>query len=189
MLSNGNTFVDSGAWATGIGSPDWAATGDVNGDGKADLVWYESANNAGVTVMLGSAHGYVWDRQWVTGLGRPDWAALADVTGDGQADLLWYEHWNGAAVHVFVSSGRRFDYIGQPWAGGLGTPDWAAAMDVTGDGRADLVWYEEANNGAVSVMSSNGASFDYRGQWATKIGKPDWAGAGSFSHTDGDGSH
>ncbi len=27
---------------TALGSPNWASTGDVTGDGRADLVWFES---------------------------------------------------------------------------------------------------------------------------------------------------
>jgi hypothetical protein len=70
------------------------ATPDLNGDGKADLLWYNaSAGSTAVWLMDG-----VTDlaRSWL--LTDPNWKVIdtADFDGDGKADLLWY---NAAARH------------------------------------------------------------------------------------------
>jgi hypothetical protein len=65
------------------------AAGDFNGNGKADLVWHNSATGAvavwmlnGFTLLGGDLVGSPVDRNWQI-------ASVADVNGDGKADLVW----------------------------------------------------------------------------------------------------
>ena len=176
-------FAPDGQWLTGFGAPDWAATGDFNGDGKADVAWYEAWNGGSITVALSNGHGFDFGGKWLSGWGKPDWAAVGDFDGDGKDDIAWYEAWNGGGITVARSTGSSFEWSGQ-WVTGWGKPDWAGIGDFDGDGKADIAWYEAWNHSGITVGRSTGNSFAWSGQWLTGWGKPDWAGVGDF---DGDG--
>ena len=83
------------------GSPDpnWviAGAGDVNSDGKADIIWQNQANGMlGVWFMNGAT---VSDQRTLSTF-TPDlnWKihGVGDVSGDGVADLLWQNEATGA---------------------------------------------------------------------------------------------
>jgi len=176
-------FAYDGQWLQGFGAPDWAGVGDFNGDGKADVAWYEAWNGGSITVALSNGHGFDFGGKWLTGFGKPDWAGVGDFDGDGKADIAWYEAWNGGAITIARSNGAAFDNAGK-WLAGWGAPDWAGVGDFDGDGKADVAWYEAWNDGAITIAHSNGGAFDDAGKWLAGWGKPDWAGVGDF---DGDG--
>lgn len=181
---SGSRFVWDGQWLTGFGAPDWAASGDFNGDGKADLAWYEAWNDHSITVALSDGHGHFGNlHKWLSGAGAPDWAGVGDFDGDGRADIAWYEHWNGGKVTVLKSTGSSFGFAGA-WLSGFGVPDWAAAGDFNGDGKDDLAWYEAWNGHAITVALAGNAKFVPNGKWVGGWGRPDAALVGDFN---GDG--
>ncbi|WP_439379490.1 FG-GAP-like repeat-containing protein [Amycolatopsis lexingtonensis] len=118
----------------------WFQSGDVTGDGKADVV---AAKPDGTLWLY--THGGDNASPYSTGtLIGSGWAqfshvTLADVTGDGRADLvaalpdgsLWL-YANGGSDTSPYSTGTR---IGAGWE----QFTWILGGDVTGDGRADLV--------------------------------------------------
>ncbi|MCA9455478.1 MAG: FG-GAP repeat protein, partial [Nitrospira sp.] len=94
---NGLTMTSSGF--PGNVSPDLqiAGVGDVNGDGKADLIW-RNTNSGDVAVWLlngtSIASSGIVDRlpsQWQI-------AQVGDADGDGKADVIWYNTTSGAVV-------------------------------------------------------------------------------------------
>ena len=138
------------------------ASGDINGDGRADL-----------TAFYGYASG---DEAWINWLARPDggfdapieawrasnfgnWASTSvfagDVTGDGRADAsLFYAYGNGsmAAITWPGQADGKF---------GAGYTSWSVAADkapgalstlkivdgdFTGDGRADVAALQPKDN-------------------------------------------
>ena len=90
-------------------------------------------------------------------------------------------------LHAFargsVTGATQFAWSGA-WLSGFGTPDVALAADFTGDGKADLAWYEAWNDHAITIARSTGSSFIGTGKWLTGFGAPDAAFAADF---DGDG--
>lgn len=141
---------------------------DVNGDGRADLVTLHSNGNAyvypgtasgafgsAVSSFNGTGHGAHLDGEGFVPV------SVADVTGDGRADLVM-THTNGT---VYVYPGQASGALGSRAESFAGTLDLSlfdgdghevvAALDMTGDGHADLV-----------TMHSSGTVHVYPGQAA-----------------------
>ena len=151
-----------GTWSTGIWYYDlyankWSkpygltptgpiAVGDINGDGKAEMV---SSWSTGLWYQDGAT--LAWTKVYST---APSKLAVADITGDGRAEIIgvwgitgiWY--WNPATslwtkMYSSVPSGP------------------IAAGDITGDGKADVVsvwpsglWYQNGATLAWTKVSS-----------------------------------
>jgi hypothetical protein len=131
---------------------DPVAVADVNGDGRADLVTVHSSGS--VYVYLAAASGNfvggvasfagTFDSALRDGVGH--WVVgVADVTGDGRADLVTVHSNGNAYVYPGRADGSFGGGIGS-FAGTLAMGQFGAAghqvigaLDVNGDGRADLV--------------------------------------------------
>ncbi len=168
-------------YVSGYGTPDWAGVGDFNGDGNDDIAWYHEWQNGKIHVNFSNSSG---GRQsaadWVTGYGKPQWAGVGDTNGDGKADIFWYHSWNGGVLGVIMTNpaGTGPAYaVG--YMSGYSTPDWAGVGDFNGDGRADVAWYHEGQNGKINISFSNSSGTrDSTVDWVTGWGDPDWAGVG-----------
>ena len=87
LLGNGNgTFQAQQTFATGI-DPFSVAIGDVNGDGKADIVVANSGSNT-VSVLLGNGNGtFQTAATFAAGI-DPIAVAVGDLNGDGKLDIV-----------------------------------------------------------------------------------------------------
>jgi large repetitive protein len=125
--------------------------GDVNGDGKPDLVWTHSEKETGplVYVQLNRGRGgffrgtsYSLHGDWATG-GTS--VAIADFNADRKADLAVTSRLHALSVLVNRGAGvfrTQLDYGIANYAG------FVLADDLNGDRKPDLV----VNGGAVSVL-------------------------------------
>jgi hypothetical protein len=103
------------------------AAGDVDSDGKGDVVLLGDAGKRGAELKVLRSTGSAllapatW---WSSGAGRLDWSrsalALGDVTSDGKADAVLLSQTAAASskLTVAVSSGSSFS-AGQFWKGAL----------------------------------------------------------------------
>ena len=159
--------------------------GDVNGDGRADIVGFTS-NGAWVALGQGNGtfgsvfhasgdfgHNLGWDNQ--NSLPR----LLGDVNGDGRDDIVGFTS-NGAWVALAKSNGsgtfeaafHASEYFGHNlgWTSQESTP--RALADMNGDGRDDIVGF---GFGAVAVQEARKDG---------TFGRLTYA-ANHFNHSDG----
>jgi len=131
-----------------------AKLGDLDGDGRADILQTES--NGRMRAWRSSGNAFERYSQWGSGSRTQD--QFADVSGDARADVVQL-HENGN-VYVWTSNGAGLnDYA--VWGRGARPQDKLA--DFTGDGRADLAQLHE--NGNIYVWTSNGEGFNDYAVW------------------------
>ena len=139
---------------------------DVNGDGKADLIF---TGRGGLYVALATGRGFLYPVRWTNNYGAeskycdPRYKLLmADMNGDGMADLVAFD---GAHVYVSLSTGNGFTtparwnshtFWGYSLFNGVRISEWfnhalvgfppptnnfRTLADVNGDGLPDLVGF------------------------------------------------
>jgi hypothetical protein len=118
------------------------ATGDVNGDGFADVITGPASNGPpNVKVFDGRTGAEVYSfMAFGAGFFGGVNVAAGDVDGDGRADII-VSVASQAAPHVAVFSGRDLSLLRSFYAYGVGFTGGVrvAAADVDGDGRGELV--------------------------------------------------
>jgi len=153
-------FTAKTDFTTGI-SPNSITLGDINGDGKQDLV---AANFTGssVSVFLNTTTSGALTPSFTTKtdftiLGNPASVRLADINGDGKPDLITANN-NSENAAVFLNTTTpgaltpnfttRTDLV-------TGTnPNCVAIGDLNGDGNPDIVTANSLG-GNISVLINN----------------------------------
>src|SRR4029077_5702265 len=129
---------------------------DLNGDGKADLIFQGPDNLFWVSLSTGA--GFTTSVPWIQHGGGVliGQAQYADLNGDGKADLIFQGLDN--AFWVSLSTGAGFT-APTLWVqhGGEFLDGQAQYADLNGDGKADLIF--QGLDNAFWVSLSTGAGF------------------------------
>jgi hypothetical protein len=141
LAGNGDgTFQPASSYVVGH-FPRQAVTGDLNGDGKTDLVVLDSGTFNGVTanysVLLGNGDGtFQAPANYATGGPvDPTFLALGDFNGDGTPDLL-LDPTFFVGGQVFLGNG---DGSFRPGPNVPSSVGFAAVADLNRDGQRDIL--------------------------------------------------
>jgi hypothetical protein len=195
LLSNGTGWDDQ-LWGKGSGLGYWNGynttssqpfqfTGDFNGDGKTDFMYWDSSAQGGWRVLLSTGSGWV-DQLWGKGSGLGYYASYAsrsqpfhftgDFNGDGKTDFMYWDR-DGSKWRVLLSTGSG--WFEPAWDKGTARGYWSGygnptsqqfhfTGDFNGDGKTDFMYWDDTT---WQVMFSTGTGWQ-----AEAFGKGDGLG-------------
>jgi phosphatidylserine/phosphatidylglycerophosphate/cardiolipin synthase-like enzyme len=150
-LMNGATFTGPGLLNQNtVSDTNWAISmiADMNRDGYPDLIWRHRVEGWLVVWFM---NGTTFVRSSFLSPNRvtdSDWriVAAADFDGDADNDLLW-QHARTGVMAVWLMNGVTFVAPGVISNNTVTDTAWKieAALDVNGDGKADLIWQHQTS--------------------------------------------
>ncbi|MFD9497727.1 N-acetylmuramoyl-L-alanine amidase [Streptomyces sp. NPDC060035] len=173
-LSNGSSFSGGQKWHDFFApAGEFPAVGDVNGDGKDDIITFTQGSSADVYVALSTGSSFAPSKKvhdfFAPGTEQP---RVGDVNGDGRDDIVTFTSDANADVYVAFSDGARFtgggkanDYFALPG-------EFPFVGDYNGDGKDDIVTFTHTASADVYVGLSNGSSFGGGQKWHDYFGLP-----------------
>ncbi len=134
-----------------------AAVGDLNGDGKPDVVVANRAlNNVGVFLNTGGALG---PGAFFAVPNLTDALTLADINGDGHLDILLVDTDSSAGSHLHVMLGDGAGNFAAPkeiLTGTTGSITDAVVADFNGDGHLDIAFSLASSSPQVGILFGDG---------------------------------
>lgn len=152
-------------------SPD-LSTGDLNGDGKSDIIIVNSATNSLTIYPNASANGSFtigFKFNLITGT-NPQQVRIADVNADGKMDII-VANKGSNSISVFINQGQS-KLNDASFAGKIdfltgNAPIGLEVADIDNDGRPDLLSVNVTQN--ISYLANQYSSGFNASSFATKI--------------------
>jgi hypothetical protein len=153
LLGNGDgTFSDARTVQVPSGTfSQPVALGDVNGDGKPDVV---TATTTAVAILLNNGNGTLAPPTTFATGGRVESVAVGDFNGDGKLDLVTANYTTRVAssISVLIGNGDGTFQTPRNLLPGL-SPAFVAVGDFNHDGKADLAVPNAGPNGTGAYLS------------------------------------
>jgi len=168
------SFGTAVTYTVGSG-PRGSAIGDLNGDGRGDVV-VTNASTTTISVLLNTGSGKLAAKTDYTVGNFPYVVVIGDLNGDGKQDLATANS-GGNTMSVLLNTGSGKFATHTTYATGT-APRGLVIADFNRDGKPDLVTANYSSN-TISVFINKG-----NGTFATKADYA--AGSGPFGMTTGD---
>lgn len=179
--NNDGTFGSASSIDTGD-APDTVALGDLNGDGRIDILVADLLLDSG-KVYLGNGDGTFGSTTTVPlGDGALD-LVLVDIDDDDDLDIL-SANLNGDNVSIHLGNGNGTFAVGQNFSAGDG-PHSVEVADFDGDGNLDFVAVTRHSNEAVIRLGNGNGTF----QASQAFDVSNWALDVAIGDYDGDGEY
>ncbi|MEV0395154.1 FG-GAP-like repeat-containing protein [Polymorphospora rubra] len=175
-LSNGSSFVGTEQkWHDFFGlNGEFPAVGDVNGDGRDDIIVFTQGPNtlADVYVALSNGSGFGASQKWhdlfAVGNEHP---RIGDINGDGRDDIVTFTCDANADVYAATSTGTGFAGTTVKWHDFFCTAgEFPYLGDFNGDGRDDIIVFTKGTTNDVHVALSTGTTFGPATKWHDYFG-------------------
>ncbi|WP_116090255.1 FG-GAP repeat domain-containing protein [Sphingomonas crusticola] len=135
-----------------------AAVGDLNADGKDDLLWRHV--DGAISTWNSTGTGFIENSYYHGSVGQ-SWTVegLADFTGDNRADILWRNTDGSLSTWTATDAASGAGFSENSWLRNPIDLAWhvVGLGDFNGDGKDDILWHHDS--GALSVWTSTGAGF------------------------------
>ncbi|GAB4332818.1 MAG: hypothetical protein OHK0047_20970 [Leptolyngbyaceae cyanobacterium] len=132
--------------------------GDFSGDGKTDLFWYNRhTGDTGAWLLNGAnAPSYATYGQVAPNSG---WIlkGMGDLTGNGKTDLFWYNQQTGDTAAWILDGTSCSAQMSLRTLSPQNGWNFEGLADVTGNGKADAIWYNK-RTGETQTWMMNGTS-------------------------------
>jgi hypothetical protein len=168
--------------------------GDINGDGKIDLLGTARAGNLVVWFENPGKVGQPWRRHVIDAASPcPTHGHLVDMDGDGDLDVVMALGMTALAGQAGTHQVVWYENVGKPGNGTkwkkhvIGQLDHAfeaVAGDINGDGKIDVVATAWGGKGQVVWFENPG---DPKGRWIKHVVKDGWPHANQVILADLDG--
>lgn len=160
-----------------VTTPITLTTGDVDGDGLADVVTANQTSPVSISVLVNDRNGGLQPPQVfpIKSVTMPAGVAMLDMNGDLRNDLFIVDKMSGRAV-LLLNQGSPALFDGNTQGSGYiplmisvqgGLPPTTLTYDVDGDGRLDLINALESANGVGINISTGQLSANTTGVMAT----------------------
>ena len=183
---NGTTVLATEGYLRTVADQTWqiVGTGDFDGDGRADILWRNSATGQNYVYFL--AGTMIFREGYIRTVADQNWqvAGIGDFDGDGKDDVLWRHALTGEN-YLYPMDGLAIK-PGEGYLRTVADRNWqvAGVGDFDGDGYADVLW-RNSGSGQNYVYLMNGTGIAGEG-YLRPVADLSWriAGVGDF---DGDG--
>ena len=158
--------VDATEWrdtdGDGIGdNSEEPVRADVNGDGRADLVWRNASKTQGWNFLWNMNGTEIASLSPINVVQGENWQlSLGDFNGDGKSDLFWRDPAQfGGMNYVFEMNGVQ---IVQKSRMPNASPNFSLLKngDINGDGKDDVIWHNTDTN-TLAFWLMNGDTRQY----------------------------
>jgi uncharacterized delta-60 repeat protein len=180
LLGDGHGAFTASTASVGSGGPigDIVVLGDLNGDGRPDIVTVNN-NTSDIRILIADAQGGFTASIVPIAGAKPISVALGDLDGDGKLDIVTANN-HSDDVGIFTGDGHGgFAYRAVGLNGGI-APESVALGDINGDGKLDIVTANGSKNVSALINDGQGGFVDHK----TALGNVSFPGAVALGDFD-----